>query len=286
VELDPRIYRLSPMNPSGFGLYLYLLAMPRSKIPGVIRADKRFFAKVLGWSVEELEGVFSELEESGLVETDWEHGLLFVPELVVRDRPTSINCVLMVRKELKRMPQCAITERVVKAIEDELSERSEKFLAVFRQKASPDRTESEAPVETQPEPKTTKKRGKPRKAVSVPPLFEEEGQSEEARKENQEEIAPPLGLRELVRHGVPKQIAHDWLRIRKDKKLTTLTQTAFEQVLKEADAAGMTLAEAITTSVINGWAGFRASWLSRPGVKLPERKVERIQNVEDNVIPI
>lgn len=59
--------------------------------------------------------------------------------------------------------------------------------------------------------------------------------------------------------GVPDQIAKDWLKVRKTKKLVP-TLTALEDIEHEAVKAGITFAEAITRSCRNGWAGFKASW--------------------------
>ncbi len=64
----------------------------------------------------------------------------------------------------------------------------------------------------------------------------------------------------LKPESVSDQIWNDWLIIRKNKKLP-ITKTALNGVIKQAEIAGLTLEEAIRTSVENGWAGFKAEWI-------------------------
>lgn len=73
-----------------------------------------------------------------------------------------------------------------------------------------------------------------------------------------------LGVRELVAEGVERQHAEDWLKVRKDKKLS-LTQTAWEGMKDEATKAGLSIAEAVKVSATQSWAGFKATWYARLG---------------------
>ena len=66
-------------------------------------------------------------------------------------------------------------------------------------------------------------------------------------------------LEALLALGVPRQLASDWLLIRKDKHVP-LTQTGLETTVEEAAKAGLSLAAAVKRSVDNGWAGFKAKW--------------------------
>ena len=74
--------------------------------------------------------------------------------------------------------------------------------------------------------------------------------------------APALGVKELMAEGVEKQHAEDWLKARKAKRLP-LTATALDGVKREAEKAGMTLAQAIERAATENWAGFKASWLDK-----------------------
>ena len=72
----------------------------------------------------------------------------------------------------------------------------------------------------------------------------------------------------LLNVGVEKQIAKDWLSIRKIKRLP-LTETAFDAISKKILGAGLTMNAGIKICVEQGWAGFSADWLS----SVPELKV-------------
>ncbi|RIQ74559.1 helix-turn-helix domain-containing protein [Bordetella avium] len=71
-----------------------------------------------------------------------------------------------------------------------------------------------------------------------------------------------LSADDLVSEGVDKQVARDWLKVRKDKKLP-LTQTAWDGVKSEAGLAGIPVGEAVRVAAENSWAGFRASWYEK-----------------------
>lgn len=68
----------------------------------------------------------------------------------------------------------------------------------------------------------------------------------------------------LESFGVPPDIARDWLSVRKAKRLAP-TATAFDAAKAEADAAGISMADALRTCVVRGWGGFKASWLTESG---------------------
>jgi hypothetical protein len=65
----------------------------------------------------------------------------------------------------------------------------------------------------------------------------------------------------LLSHDVPEQLAKDWLKIRKAKRLE-LTETTLKATIREAEKAGFTLVQAITYSCENAWGGFKAEYLS------------------------
>ena len=73
---------------------------------------------------------------------------------------------------------------------------------------------------------------------------------------------------------VPEQVWADWCAHRR-KKRATVSATVLKGMRAEAAAAGLSLADAMSLSVTNGWQGFRADWLKtkgRMGVGVPEAK--------------
>ncbi len=74
------------------------------------------------------------------------------------------------------------------------------------------------------------------------------------------EAKPALGVKDLVAEGVNEQHAIDWLKVRKAKR-APLTETAWEDVKREARKALITPADAVRISAASSWQGFKASWL-------------------------
>ena len=66
-------------------------------------------------------------------------------------------------------------------------------------------------------------------------------------------------LQKLLNMGVNEQIAKDWLTIRKTKKLP-LTDTALEQIRKEAESVNRSLPDIIEVCAKNNWGSFKAKW--------------------------
>lgn len=67
----------------------------------------------------------------------------------------------------------------------------------------------------------------------------------------------------LVERGVAEQVARDWMQVRKDKGVKTLTPTALAGVEAEAAKAGVSLGHAIRIAAESSWQGFKASWYER-----------------------
>jgi hypothetical protein len=75
--------------------------------------------------------------------------------------------------------------------------------------------------------------------------------------EKEKTFAP---LKVLVSLGVEKQVAQDWLAIRKANR-KPLTQTGLTPIQRNAAKAGLTLAAAVKISCERGWGGFNPEWL-------------------------
>lgn len=70
-----------------------------------------------------------------------------------------------------------------------------------------------------------------------------------------------LGVDELIALGVDRQVAEDWMVIRKAKNLP-LTQTALDEIAVEVERAGLALPAALKLCCGRGWGSFRADWLT------------------------
>jgi len=71
-----------------------------------------------------------------------------------------------------------------------------------------------------------------------------------------------VSVDQLEAEGVDRQVAEDWLKVRRVKELP-LTPTAWEGVKQEARNAGVPVADAVRIAAENSWAGFKASWYEK-----------------------
>ncbi|ERF79471.1 helix-turn-helix domain-containing protein [Gallibacterium anatis] len=63
----------------------------------------------------------------------------------------------------------------------------------------------------------------------------------------------------LAQFGITEQLAEDFITHRKAKK-APITKTALERLQKQADLAGLPLAEVAEIMIERGWRGFKAGW--------------------------
>ena len=90
---------------------------------------------------------------------------------------------------------------------------------------------------------------------------EGKGKEEEGKgKEGAVADAPKKNARTMLAElGVEDQPAKDWLEIRKAKR-APLTQTALDDLVREAGKAGISVNEAVTICARRCWQGFNSSW--------------------------
>lgn len=69
----------------------------------------------------------------------------------------------------------------------------------------------------------------------------------------------PTELELLAEFGITEQLAEDFITHRKAKK-APITKTALERLQKQADLAGLPLAEVAEIMIERGWRGFKADW--------------------------
>jgi hypothetical protein len=73
--------------------------------------------------------------------------------------------------------------------------------------------------------------------------------------------------------GVDPKVLADWQEVRRSKRATVFSETAADQVRKQAEAAGLTLQQAIEICCARNWVSFRAEWVSqdRPTAGAPKK---------------
>lgn len=91
---DERFRSLSPMPPSGQGLWFFLLTGPHTgPIPGLFRAGRLAMAEELGWEAEAFDEAFREVSQQGMAKADFKARLVWLPKALKHNKPESPNVV-------------------------------------------------------------------------------------------------------------------------------------------------------------------------------------------------
>ena len=99
--------------------------------------------------------------------------------------------------------------------------------------------------------------------------------------ENEYNIKKFSFLKELLSIGVERKIAEEWIKVRKNKKLTQ-TETAFRKTKAEIDKSGRNANDCITLCVERSWGGFKADWIEREMQSHPQATTATQSNNNDD----
>lgn len=99
-----------------------------------------------------------------------------------------------------------------------------------------------------------------------------QSKTETAKNKHQTELAL------LMAENVDRQLATDYLAVRKGKHSGTLTLTALSGLKREAAKAGLTLSDVLTRCCERGWVGFQADWATNSNPS-PANRTNRINQI-------
>jgi uncharacterized protein YdaU (DUF1376 family) len=85
---------------------------------------------------------------------------------------------------------------------------------------------------------------------------------------NKQETKKTVATKVARPSSVDQQVWDDWLTIRRAKKLP-LTETAWSQIVAEADLASLPLDVVIKECCLRGWGAFKANWLKENPISVP-----------------
>lgn len=106
---DEKFSSLSRLEPSGQGLFLYLLTNPNTNsIPGLFRAGEAQLAEELGWPMEGFREAFGEASSKGIVKADWKARLIWIPNAFRYNKPESPNVVTSWSVSWDELPECGL----------------------------------------------------------------------------------------------------------------------------------------------------------------------------------
>lgn len=129
---DEKFRRLSPMPPSGQGLWLFLMTGPHTgPIPGLFRAGRAGMAEELDWDIEAFDKAFAEVFDQGMAKADFKARVVWLPNALKHNKPESPNVVRSWRVELDLLPECDLKTEAVAYIRDFLKGFGEAYLLAF-----------------------------------------------------------------------------------------------------------------------------------------------------------
>lgn len=130
---DDKFRALSPLQPSGQALWLYLLTCTDNQnIPGLFEAREVALADKLGWSMKAFREAFTEVKAQGMIEADWKAGLLWLPKSINHNRPVSVNVVKSWSDTWDDLPECALKTKAYQALLAYTEGLGEAFAEAFR----------------------------------------------------------------------------------------------------------------------------------------------------------
>lgn len=118
---DQKFCALTPMQPSGQALWIYLLTGPHTNsIPGLFKAGPASIAEELGWSGEQFAIPFGELLREGLIKADTKARLIWLPNALKHNPPPNVNVVKGWENSIQFLPQCELLEEALAYMDKEL----------------------------------------------------------------------------------------------------------------------------------------------------------------------
>ncbi len=111
---DEKFRKLSPMPPSGQGLWLYLMTGPHTTaIPGLSNVGRAALAEGLSWTQEAFDEAFAEVFRQGMVKADWGNRVVWIPKAIKHNQPASPNVVTSWTIQLDLIPECELKDEAL-----------------------------------------------------------------------------------------------------------------------------------------------------------------------------
>jgi hypothetical protein len=129
---DEKFRTLSPIQPSGQALWIYLLTGPHTgPIPGLFRAGRAALAEELGWEQKAFDKAFQEAFALGMVKADWKARVVFIPRAIICNSPQSPNVITSWAGEWQLIPECELKCEAYQAVRSAIYECGEAFQKAF-----------------------------------------------------------------------------------------------------------------------------------------------------------
>jgi hypothetical protein len=135
IWADEKFVKLSRAQPSAQFLFIYLFSGPHTlqprMVPGVYRVSRAGLADALGWSLDDFDACFREISGLRMAEADWDHQILWLPNVLKRAMPRAPNNVVGWRSGWDLIPDCNLKRRIFRAIRSAVNAQGEAFSKAF-----------------------------------------------------------------------------------------------------------------------------------------------------------
>lgn len=271
---DDKFRELSPLRPSGQGLWIYLLTGPFSTlIPGVCVGGEAGMSEALGWGLPAFRRCFQEIADQRMATADWRSRVIFLPNGLRHNLPQSPSVVTGWRQAWAEVPSCDLKQEAARAIRDVLSAMGSPYRQAFEEFALRRSTDWQPPQpDTQPASQ----------AVEQPA-----GQPASHQDQDQDQDLPPTpltggGARSVDprrRHPLDERpVLESWSVEACDRFLEAYPQKQGRvaalrswQALNPDRALAQVILAAVTDRVARGWAR-ELRFVPWPGKFIDERR--------------
>lgn len=133
-KVDPRIWgdaRFRSLSDRGKLLFLFVLTHPHLTLLGAMRATPAGLAEELGWTAKDMAPEFEAMLAQGIVQYDADGPILWAPNFLRYNPPTSPNVVTSWRGALELLPECPLLPAVLSVAYSVVEELGDAYLRVL-----------------------------------------------------------------------------------------------------------------------------------------------------------
>ena len=129
---DEKFRALSPIQPSGQALWLFLITGPHTgPIPGLFRAGRAAMSEELDWDVEDFDKAFAEVVAQGMVKADFKARVMWLPSAIKHNKPANPNVVISWVSEFGVVPECALKWEALESLKSSVHALGKAFGKAF-----------------------------------------------------------------------------------------------------------------------------------------------------------
>jgi hypothetical protein len=129
---DAKFRELSAQKPSGQSLWIYLLTGPlTSDLPGILVTGKKALISELGWSSNDFESAWEEIERLEMALADWDAKLIYLPNALKHNPPANPNIIKRWKNTWDVLPECPLSQLAHKNFQSYFRYMGANFLAAF-----------------------------------------------------------------------------------------------------------------------------------------------------------